>query len=360
MFYGLEYVHNKVGSTGERINISTNQTTPFVSRYPDGSTWNTLGIYGSYKINFTPKFTFTTGLRYSYNTLNATFDTTFIKFPYEKAELKEGAFTGNIGLVYRPAETWQLNGNISTGYRMPNVDDIGKLFESVPGNITVPNPDLTAEYAWNFEIGIIKNIIQKFRLELNAFYTVLNDAIVRRPTTFNGQDSINFDGVKSRVEALQNVAKATVWGFQGSAEYYFTGQLSVQTHANWIGGKETDDTKNEQVALRHAPPFYGSTLLKYRHKNLYVEASSYYNSKIKNEDLAPSEQAKTDIYAKDANGKPYSPAWYTLNFKTSYQLTKNLLITAGWENVTNQRYRPYSSGIVAAGSNLIIGLRAML
>ncbi|MBK7376234.1 MAG: TonB-dependent receptor [Ferruginibacter sp.] len=360
LFYGLEYVHNKVGSTGERINISTNQTTPFVSRYPDGSTWNTLGIYGSYKINFTPKFTFTTGLRYSYNTLNAVFDTSFIKFPYNKAEIKEGAFTGNMGLVYRPAETWQLNGNISTGYRMPNVDDIGKLFESVPGNITVPNPDLTAEYAWNFEIGIIKNIIQKFRLELNAFYTVLNDAIVRRPTTFNGQDSIDFDGVKSRVEALQNVAKATVWGFQGSAEYYFTGQLSVQTHANWIGGKETDDTKNEQVALRHAPPFYGSTLLKYRHKNLYVEASAYYNSKIKNEDLAPSEQAKTDIYAKDANGKPYSPAWYTLNFKTSYQLTKNLLITAGWENVTNQRYRPYSSGIVAAGSNLIIGLRAML
>ena len=360
LFYGLEYVHNKVGSTGERINISTNQTTPFVSRYPDGSTWNTLGIYGSYKINFTPKFTFTTGLRYSYNTLNAVFDTSFIKFPYNKAEIKEGAFTGNMGLVYRPAETWQLNGNISTGYRMPNVDDIGKLFESVPGNITVPNPDLTAEYAWNFEIGIIKNIIQKFRLELNAFYTVLNDAIVRRPTTFNVQDSIDFDGVKSSVEAFQNVAKATVWGFQGSAEYYFTGQLSVQTHANWIGGKETDDTKNEQVALRHAPPFYGSTLLKYRHKNLYVEASSYYNSKIKNEDLAPSEQAKTDIYAKDANGKPYSPAWYTLNFKTSYQLTKNLLITAGWENVTNQRYRPYSSGIVAAGSNLIIGLRAML
>lgn len=360
LFYGLEYVHNKVGSTGERNNIVTNQTTPFVSRYPDGSTWNTSGIYGSYKINFTPKFTLTTGLRYSYNTLNAVFDTTFIKFPYNKAEIKEGAFTGNMGLVYRPAETWQLNGNISTGYRMPNVDDIGKLFESVPGNVTVPNPDLTAEYAWNFEVGIIKTIIQKFRLELNAFYTVLNDAIVRRPTTFNGQDSIDFDGVKSRVEALQNVAKATVWGFQGSAEYYFTGQLSVQTHANWIGGKETDDTKNEQVALRHAPPFYGNTLLKYRHKNLYVEASAYYNSKIKNEDLAPSEQAKTDIYAKDANGKPYSPAWYTLNFKTSYQLTKNLLITAGWENFTNQRYRPYSSGIVAAGSNLIIGLRVML
>ena len=360
LFYGVEYVYNKVGSWGSKTNINTNAVTPAVSRYPDGSTWSTAGIYGSYKINILPVLTLTGGIRYSYNTLNADFDTAFIKFPYQKASLKDGAFTGNLGLVYRPAESWQLNGNISSGFRMPNVDDIGKLFESAPGNITVPNPELTPEYAWNFELGIVKNISQKFRLELNGFHTILNDAIVRRPSTFNGQDSIVFDGVKSRVEALQNVAKATVWGFQASAEYYFIKSLSIQTHANWISGKETDETRNEQVPLRHAPPFYGSSSLKYRNNNLYVEASVNYNSKIKNKDLAPSEQSKTDIYAKDANGNPYAPGWYTVNLKASYQLTKFLLATAGWENITNQRYRPYSSGIVAAGSNFIVGLRASL
>ena len=360
LFYGAEYVYNKVGSFGSKTNINTNAVVPAVSRYPDGSKWSTTGVYGSYKINILPVLTLTGGLRYSYNTLNASFDTTFIKFPYQNAKIKDGAFTGNLGLVYRPEVTWQLNGNISTGYRMPNVDDIGKLFESAPGNITVPNPELKPEYAWNFEIGIVKNINQKLRIELNGFHTILNDAIVRRPSTFNGEDSIIFDGVKSRVEALQNVAKATIWGFQASAEYYLIKGLSIQTHANWISGKETDDIKNEQVALRHAPPFYGSTLLKYHFKKLFVEASAVYNSKIKNKDLAPSEQSKTDIYAKDANGKPYSPNWYTLNLKASYQLTKNLLVTTGWENITNQRYRPYSSGIVAAGSNFIVGLRASL
>ncbi len=360
LFYGLEYVYNKVGSTGSKTNINTTVEVPAVSRYPDGSTWSTAGIYGSYKINFTPRFTFTTGLRYSYNTLNATFDTTFIKFPFSKAELRDRGLTGNLGLVYRPTETWQFNTNISTGYRMPNVDDVGKFFESAPGNVTVPNPGLKGEYAWNFEAGVIRNINQKFRMELNGFYTILNDAIVRRPATFNGQDSIIFDGVNSRVETLQNVAKVTVWGFQASVEYYFCKDLSLQTHANWISGKETDDVKNEQVALRHAPPFYGSTLLKYRFKKLFVEASATYNSQIKNEDLAPVEQAKTDIYAKDANGKPYSPSWYTLNLKASYQIAKNMLFTAGWENMTNRRYRPYSSGIVAGGSNLIIGLRLSL
>lgn len=362
LFYGLEYVHNKVGSFGETTNISTNVVTTTVSRYPNGSTWNTMGVYGSYKINIKPKLTLTTGLRYSYNTLEATFVNTFINYNFGKSELKDGALTGNLGLVFRPAAGWQLNGNISTGYRAPNVDDVGKLFESTPGNVTIPNPNLTPEYAWNFEVGVSKNIPHKLHIELNGFHTILNDAIVRRPTTFNGQDSIQFGNPSrlSRVEALQNVAKATVWGFQASAEVFFTKSFSLLTHANWISGKETDDVKNEQVALRHAPPFYGSTSLRYRVKKIFVEASAMYNSQIKNEDLAPSEQAKTDIYAKDENGKPYSPNWYTLNLKASYQLVKNLAISTGWENITNQRYRPYSSGIVAAGSNFIVSLRASL
>lgn len=359
LFFGGEFVHNKVGSFGTRTNIGTNSTTAYVSRYPDGSTWSTAGVYGSYKINIHPKVTLTTGLRYSYNSLNASFDTTFIKFPYKKAELKKGGLTGNTGIVFRPADGWQLNGNISSGYRMPNVDDIGKLFESVPGNVTVPNPELGPEYAWNFELGVVKNIPNKVRIELNAFHTILNDAIVRRTTTFNGQDSILFNGVLSQVEALQNVAKATVSGFQASVEFFFTKKISLQSHANWITGKETDDTRNEQVPLRHAPPFYGNTMLRYKTKKMFLEASAQYNSQIKNKDLAPSEQAKTDIYAKDAEGKPYSPGWYVVNFKASYQLIKNLSLTTGLENITNQRYRPYSSGIVAAGSNFIISLRAV-
>lgn len=359
LFYGAEYVHNKVGSFGERTNIITGVTAPMVTRYPNGSIWSTTGVYGSYKINLHQKLTLTAGLRYSINKLNAVFDTAFIKFPYKDARLNEGALTGNSGVVFRPAQGWQLNGNISTGYRMPNVDDIGKLFESVPGNITVPNPNLEAEYAWNFEAGVSKTT-GKFRFDANVFHSILNNAIVRRPTTFNGQDSIVFAGVKSRVESLQNVAKATVTGLQLMAAFDITKTLSVQSAANLITGKETDDVKNEQVALRHAPPFYGNTNLKYRLKKIYAEVYAMYNSQIKNKNLAPSELAKTDIYAKDKNGNLFSPGWYTLNIKSSYQLTKNLLFTLGWENITNQMYRPYSSGIVAAGSNIIISVRANL
>ena len=357
LFYGIEYVHNNVGSFGVETDISTGDAEPMVSRYPNGSKWSTAGVYGSYKVNLHERLTFTTGLRYSHNMLRAGFDDTFIPFPYTDAKLNDGALTGNIGLVFRPAETWQLNGIVSTGYRMPNVDDIGKLFESAPGNVTIPNPGLSPEYAWNFEVGIIKHVPQKFRIELNGFHTILTDAIVRRPTTFNGQDSILFFGELSRVEALQNVARATVWGFQAGVEVHLSRNLVFQTNANLITGKETDDVNDAQVPLRHAPPFYGNTLLRYTWKKLFMEASGMYNSEIKYEDLAPTERDKPDIYARDKDGNPYSPGWYTLNLKASYQLVKNLALTVGWENMTNQRYRPYSSGIVAAGSNFIVSLR---
>lgn len=358
LFYGIEYVHNKVGSFGVETDISTGDEEPMVTRYPHTSKWSTAGIYGSYKINLHEQVTLSTGLRYSHNSLKSEFDDTFLPFPYEEAKLDDGALTGNLGLVFRPAETWQINGNVSTGYRMPNVDDIGKLFESSPGNLTVPNPDLKPEYAWNFELGIVKNIPQKFRIELNGFHTILTDAIVRRPFSFNGQDSIEFDGELSRVEALQNVARATVWGFQASMLIYLCRDLTFTTHANWITGKETDDVNDEQVPLRHAPPFYGSTFLRYNWKKLFVELSAAYSSEVSYDDMAPTEQAKPDIYAEDKDGNPYSPGWYTLNLKASYQLIKNLAVTAGWENFTDQRYRPYSSGIVAAGSNFIVSLRA--
>lgn len=356
IFYGAELVTNLVRSTGFSTNIQTNASTTIASRYPNGSTWRSAGLYGSYRLNFHPQFTFSTGLRYNHASVQAAFNNQFFPFPYQKASIRDGGVTGNMGLVYRPAISWQLNANIATGFRVPNIDDIGKLFESTPGNLTVPNPNLRSEYAWNFELGAVKHVQHVVKLELNLFHTRLQNAIVRRPFTFNGQDSVLYDGSLSRVEALQNVGKATVWGAQALAEVWLSRWLSIYSIANWVNGKETDDSKNEQVPLRHAPPFYGSSGIRYSKHGFSADVTVQYNSTIRFEDLAPSEQAKPTIYAKDTQGRPYSPGWYALHAKVGYQW-KRMLLSVGWENITNQRYRTYSSGIVAPGSNLVCSIR---
>jgi hemoglobin/transferrin/lactoferrin receptor protein len=64
------------------------------------------------------------------------------------------------------------------------------------------------------------------------------------------------------------------------------------------------------------------------------------------------------MYALNSQGDPYSPSWWTFNFKASYEISETLSMSAGVENILDVRYRPYSSGIVAPGRNFIVALRA--
>ena len=64
------------------------------------------------------------------------------------------------------------------------------------------------------------------------------------------------------------------------------------------------------------------------------------------------------MYALNKIGQPYSPAWWTLNLKGSFQINQYLTLNAGVDNILDVRYRPYSSGIVAPGRDFMVALRA--
>jgi hemoglobin/transferrin/lactoferrin receptor protein len=288
--------------------------------------------------------------------LRADFDTTFFPFPFTHAEINTGALNGSIGLAYKPSEPWQLNLNGSTGFRAPNIDDIGKVFESQPGSVVIPNPDLTPEYAWNAEAGVSRMFGEYGKLEVTGFFTWLDHALVRRNYQLNGQDSIVYDGDLSQVQAIQNAAFAYVYGLQASADVKLPGGLGFSSRFTWQKGEEELDD-GSRAPLRHAGPWFGSTHLTYTRNRLKADLYAVYSGSVTNENLAPSEQAKIFIYAKDENGKPWSPGWYTLNIKVMYEISRFLSVTAGLENITDQRYRSYSSGIVAPGRNVMVSAR---
>ena len=107
-------------------------------------------------------------------------------------------------------------------------------------------------------------------------------------------------------------------------------------------------------------PNFGNTHLVWKHKDLILDAFAIYNGELSFEDLAPSEISKDFLYAKDENGNPFSPSWYTINFRAQYKVNDSFDITGSLENITDQRYRPYSSGISGAGRNLIISAKYSL
>lgn len=356
LFYGLEYVYDDVNSTGKNYDIVTGITEPGPSRYPL-SDWTSLAAYLAWHYNLTERIIFQAGARYNHFILNARFDTTFYPFPFTAADISKGALTGSIGIVISPSKKWSLSANFSTGFRSPNVDDIGKIFDSEPGSVVVPNPSLDAEYAWNVEAGIARVFGDWLKADVTGYYTILDDALVRRDYTLNGMDSIMYDGEMSKVQAIQNAAHARVWGLQAGLEIKLPAGFGVISHFNYQKGEEELDD-GSVAPLRHAAPWFGISHLTFAVQKLKLDFYAVYNGEISFEDLPPEEKSKAYIYAVDKNGNPYSPGWYTVNFKGMYQITEQLSINTGIENITSQRYRPYSSGITGPGRNFIVALRA--
>lgn len=358
LFYGCEYIFNDVTSTGLITDISTGSNETGASRYPQ-SEWTSIAAYLNEEYRLSRKFTLQTGVRYNIYMLKSDFSNNlpFYPLPYSTAEINNGAMTGSLGGVYRPSEKWSLRTNVGTAFRAPNVDDLGKVFDSEPGALTVPNPDLEAEYAYNIDLGVAKVFGESVKIDLTGYYTILQNAMVRRPYTLNGQDSILYDGEMSQVQAIQNAAVANVYGIQAGVEIKLTAQFTFLSNLNYqIGEEELDD--GSRSSTRHAAPMFGVSRLCFKHKKLSLEFNSFYQAERSFDKLPVEEQMKDEIYAKDGEGNNYSPFWYTLNVKALYDLTEVFSVSGGVENLTDQRYRPYSSGLSGAGRNFIISLKA--
>jgi hemoglobin/transferrin/lactoferrin receptor protein len=291
----------------------------------------------------------TAGLRYSHIFLDAQIDdTTFFDFPFNQIDISTGAFNGSLGLIYSFGNNWQWNGLVSTGFRAPNLDDAGKVFDSEPGTVVVPNPDLNPEFSYNFETSLSKVISGQARLEGVVYYSLLRDAMVRRPFLFNGEDSLLYDGTLSRVEALVNTGEAYVFGWSLSFQTLFSTNWVMNGNLTYSEGRDNTDN----IPLRHTTPVFGNFGLTWKKGKFRAQGLLRFNGQRRFSELPPSEQNKTHLYTEEG-----SLAWYTLNANFSYTPNNYLQITTSFENILDAHYRPYSSGISAPGFNWVLGVR---
>ena len=236
---------------------------------------------------------------------------------------------------------------------------MGKVFDSEPGAVTVPNPDLRAEYAYNIDMGLAKVFRKVLKVDLSAYYTLLKDALVRRDYTLGGEDSIFYDGTLSKVQAIQNAAVTRVYGFQCGVNWELAKGFNFSSDFNWQLGEEELDNGNISRS-RHAAPWFGVSRFIYHVDGLSLQLFSQYSGGLSFDQLPEGEKSKSHIYASDSDGNPYSPAWYTLNFKAMYRFAERFTMSTGLENITDRRYRTYSSGIASPGRNFILSLKCQL
>ena len=198
LLYGFEFVNNQVLST------ATEGTQP---RYPSGgSDLTSIAAYTTYKHHFSERFLMAGGLRYSSVFANMSFNSSDVVFVTDEISSTNSALTGNINSVFKPGNGWKFDAIGSTGFRSPNIDDYGKVFVK-RGDMVIPNPDLTPEYAYNAEASITKSW-KGFGLSGTLYNTWLRDAITKQDL---GYTEIH-EGEEVNVQTLINTDEAYVRG----------------------------------------------------------------------------------------------------------------------------------------------------
>ena len=270
--YGTEATYNKVNSKAylEDINLMEISDEKIATRYPDGgSSMTTAAAYVRHKWQVNDKLTIIDGFRYSLVGLQASFiDTSFYSLPYTSANDFFSAFTGSLGMTYRPFRHTKIATTLATGFRSPNIDDATKVFDPTETTVVVPNVDLVPEYAYNADLNVQQKINQ-LDLQADFYYTYLTNVIKRTTFNLNGQDSLVYDGELKAIYANVNSGKAYVAGMALSANYAITPQLSLTKKWNFTKGYDI----SAAVPLGHIPPMFGLAALNYKNEKRKLNAS---------------------------------------------------------------------------------------
>jgi hemoglobin/transferrin/lactoferrin receptor protein len=354
---GIDGQLNDINSRATRTNLITGTVSKLDTRYPDGKNkMNYFGIFAQHLFKSkNGKWVFNDGIRLQAIQLHSTIaDNSFFNFPF--TEIKQDAFalTGNLGLVHLASEEIRVTGNLSSGFRAPNIDDLSRIFESSSAQqrLLVPNPDIKPEYTFNADLGFSWTLPEKARFELTGFYTLFRNAIAPAAYKLNGEDSVVYNGVLSAVFANQNVNRAFLYGFNARLKIDFTKALSWENTINYTYGRYKNKGSSA-IPLDHIPPLFGKSALNYRYKFLSTEFYSLFNGWKRERDYNPNGEDNGQYATPDG-----MPAWFTLNWKASHPLGSWLLLQAGVENILDRNYRYFASGFSAPGRNFILSLRA--
>lgn len=351
--YGVDFWYNNVNSTATLDDIEADTSGAQSTRYPSGgSSMMSVAAYVTHTWELSKKLILNEGIRVSQVNLNASFDdTTFFPFPYDNVKQSNAALNGNIGLIYMPGAGWRFTVIGSTAFRAPNVDDLGKVFDSKVGEtVLVPNPNLKPEYTYNGEVGISKTFGRNLTASAVGYYTLLKNALTVLPATFNGSDSIVYGGQLSGVQMMQNSSQAYIYGIEAGLRGNLTDQLSVVSTVNYTYGRIKTDTTD--YPMDHIPPVYGRTSVNLNIKKFRSEFFVVYSGwkRIKDYNMIGEDNF---AYATTEG----MPAWYTLNLRLGYQITKNVNLQVACENILDMNYRQFASNISAPGRNFILTLR---
>jgi iron complex outermembrane receptor protein len=237
-------------------------------------------------------------------------------YPNDETAYTDRYFTPQLmprlALSYQIANNFIWRASVSRGYSTPTTAEIR------PTDHTI-NPNLQAEYGWNYETGFrLRNIDETLFLDASVFYYHIQNAIVPQFNADGTEYYINTGGTN-----------------QPGAELYFTDWIIRQHSSGFIRGlqfnasitydKFTFSNSSNQLAGVPEQVLVGGVQINLP-QNLYLFAEHNYTARI------PLNDANT-AYAPYYNLLQAKAGW-----KHKFKSKSRLEIYAGANNLLNEKY----------------------
>ena len=377
--YGLEWTYNKIRSQGysldlvldlENIVDYTNRTM-IPSRYPsDGSSASSFAGYLNWIYRLNDRFTINGGLRLTGSKIIARWnDSAQVDKLLSSVDLQSEALTYTLAMTYRPNQKWQINNLISSGFRNPNIDDIGKIRES-NGILLVPNSFLKPEYAYTLESGIKYTASNKINfIDLRAFATLVSRHIVRSDfivfsdTTTSDENTIMYIGEEVYTQANKNLGNRFIYGGSLQGKWLLSDPFEIMGGITYT----TADLNPDYGPMPSIAPLFGTFTLSHEVKNWKTLLIWKFSERKHPNDYSWGGEDglnETPVVNPNASEDAYKyygmPSWNIWSVLSQYQFRKNIILNVGLKNIFDLHYRTFASGISAEGRSLQLGMKVKI
>lgn len=354
--YGIQWSSNTVGSNAwmERRADGLRLDTPALTRYPNGgSNMGSLAAYasGSRRWNH---WSLKCAGRYNRGWLGADFlPQSGLELPFNQVSYNRGALTGSTTLRWSPISRMGLHSSLSTAFRNPNVDDVGKV-RAKDGFAVLPADDLKPERLLSAELGgHWRSANGRWSAMASGFLTGLRDAIVPVDTALTSSSgatisTIVVEGDTNLIQVNANIGRATISGSQWEVQHRLESGWRLRATANFTRGQAADDG----TPLSHIPPMFGRFSAERSWEWLTVETHCLWSGRKALEGYGPGSTDNLAESLPDGN-----PGWWTVGTDFQGRLTERTTVSFGVHNILDRHYKVFASGISAAGRDFRFGIR---
>ena len=375
--YGIEttYNHNYSKAYDRVLDVDGNNVVgvskkfAIPTRYPsDGSSYASFASYVNWSWNMSEFFTFNIGTRLTFTKLKASWnDVISVNPQLSRVNLNSEALTTTVSMKLRPSNKIQINTVLSSGFRNPNIDDIGKIREN-NGLLVVPNTFLKPEYAYNLDLGVdYKSLDNKNYLSIRGFSTIISrhigraEYIVFSDITTPDTSTIIYNNEEVTTIANKNLGNRFIHGFSIDGFNNLSRNLKIDYSLTYTKG----DNNETYGPLPSISPLFGSLSLDYVKNDLTIKAVyKFSDSKDPSEYSIGGEDGLDETpYIIGQDGlKDFlgTPSWSDFSIYASLNISPNSTLRLGITNIFDIHYRTFASGISAPGRSFQAGLNLKL